>query len=92
MREDTDIAAEIARLEEQANTKGLDAVQTHAMLRAVEDIIADLKKDAAETAAVGISMAVTKQVQSSDYHVTIELQQPRAERKGNGFFSKLFGR
>lgn len=90
--EKTDVAAEIAKIENLARRHGLDDVTTFAMLRNVEVVLADLKKQDSETAAYGIRISVKKTVASEDYNILLELQ-PRKESSGKrGPLSRLFGR
>ena len=90
VREDTDIGAELANLEQSASKHGVKPIVALSMLRTTEEVLASLKKDDAEAGAYGFAMAVTKHVRTDDYDITLELRR-HSDRKP-GFLSKLFGR
>jgi hypothetical protein len=91
--EDTDVAAELTSLEEHARRSCLDDVTTFALLRAAEDMLGELKKEASETAAHGISLAVSKHVRSPQYDITFELRLLRVNRRNaGGLLGRIFGR
>ena len=88
----TDVAAELAKIENLAKPHGLDEVTTFAMLRNVEAVLADLKKQDSETAAYGISISVKKTVTSEDYDIVLELHPRKELSRKKGPLSRLFGR
>lgn len=89
--EDTNVAAELTRIESLARKHGLDDITMHSMLREVADVLVDLKKQDSETAVFGIKIAVKKTVATEDYDILLELQ-PRKEPPRKGLLSRLFGR
>jgi hypothetical protein len=92
VKHETDVAAELAKIENLATRHGLDDVTTFAMLRNVEAVLTDLKRQDSETAAYGISIAVKKTVASEDYDILLELQPRKEPSRKKGPLSRLFGR
>jgi hypothetical protein len=92
VNEDTDVAAELARIENLAEQHGLDDDTTFAMLRNVEAVLADLKTQDSETAAYGIRISVKKTVSTKDYDILLELQPRTKPPSKKGRLSRLFGR
>ena len=92
VNEDTDIAAELYRIDGLAKKHRLDALKTLALMRNAEDILSDLKKQDAETAVYGIKMAVKKSLRTEDYDIVLELQPRKSGGKKSGPFSWLLGK
>jgi hypothetical protein len=92
VNENTDVAAELDKIEKLARRHDLDDVTAFAMLRSVEAVLADLKKQDAETAAYGIRISVKKTVAAQDYQILLELQPRKEPHRGGGPLSRLFGR
>jgi hypothetical protein len=92
VNEDTDVAAELYRIDGLAKKHRLDASKTLALMRNAEDVLSDLKKQDAETAVYGIEMAVKKSLRTEDYDIVLELQPRRSGGKKSGPFSWLLGK
>lgn len=90
--EDTDVAAELDRIDVLAKKHRLDASKTFALMRNAEDVLSDLKKQDAETAIYGIKMAVKKSLRTEDYDIVLELQPRRSGGKKSGPLSWLLGK
>ena len=93
VNEDTDVAAELDRIDALARKHRLDASKTLALMRNAEDVLSDLKKQDAETAIHGIAIAVKKSLRTEDYDIVLELQ-PRTSGGGkkSGPLSWLLGK
>jgi hypothetical protein len=91
VRSDTDVAAELDKIEKLAIKHDLDQVKMFALMRDAEVVLADLKRQDTETAAFGIKMAVTKSLATEDYRIVFELR-PRKDSAKRGVFSALFRR
>ncbi len=90
--EDTDVSAELAKIESLARKHDLDDIKIFAMVESIESILADLKQQDSETAAYGIKMAIRKTVATDDYQVTLELRPRKASHKNMGFLARLLHR
>jgi hypothetical protein len=90
--EDTDVAAELLKINNLAQKHRLDPAKTTVLMRNVEDVISSLKKQGAETAAFGIKLAVMKSVSSEDYDIVVELHPRKASSRSNGLLGWLFRR
>ncbi len=91
VRQETNVAEELARIESLARKDGLDDAAMHSMLREVEDVLADLKRQDSETAACGIKIAVRKTVSTERYCIVLELQSRKESPRKRGPLSRLFG-
>ena len=92
VRDDTDVAAELDKIEKLANKHGLDAVRSLALMRGAESILADLKKQDSETVAFGIRIAVKKSLATKDYNLVFELRPRKSSASKKGVFFTLFRR
>jgi hypothetical protein len=90
--EDTDVAAELVKIDNLASRHHLDPAKTIVLMHNVEDVLSDLKKQDAETAAYGIKMAVKKSVSTEDYDIVLELHPRKKSNWKSGPLSWLFGR
>jgi hypothetical protein len=92
VNEDTDIAAELDKLDKLARRHNLGDAQTLVLMRNAEDVLAELKRQDAETAAYGIKTAIEKSLATDDYDVRFELR-PRSNKtsKKSGPLSWLLG-
>ena len=90
--EGTDVAAELDRIADAARKHGLDDVKTYALMRNAEGVLAELKKQNAETAPYGIKISVQKHLKTEEYDIVFDLQPRRDGAKGGGFLSRLFGK
>ena len=89
---DTDVAAELAHLEDLAQKHQLDAMKTHVLLQNAETLLGDFKQQDTDTAAYGIKMALEKTLTTDDYRITFALN-PRSDApKKGGLLSRLFGK
>ena len=93
VNEDTDVAGEMATLEQLAQMHRLGDTKTFVMMKNVESVLADLKQKDSETAAYGIKMEVKKTVETADYQIALELRPRRdGKPKKGGLLSWLLGR
>lgn len=90
--QETNVAAELARIESLARKHRLDDATMHSMLRDVENVLADLKRQDSETAAYGIKIAVRKTVSTERYCIVLELRSRKEPSRKRGPLSRLFGR
>lgn len=90
--QDTDVAAELAKIEKLAKRHGLEGITTFAMMQNVETVLAELKSQDSETAAYGIRIAIKKTVTAEDYNILLELQPRNEQVRKKGALSRLFGR
>jgi len=90
--EDTDVAVELAKVENLAKRHGLGATKTFSLIGNLETVLADLKQQAVETADYGINMSVSKTLSSEDYHIVVALDSRGETRRKGGPLSWLFGR
>lgn len=89
--QDTDVAAESAKIEALANKNHLDGSRLFALMRDVESVLGDLKQQDSETAVHGIKISATKTLATDAYVITFELR-PRSATKKSGLLSRIFGR
>ena len=90
--QDTNVAVELAKIENLAKRNDLDDITTFSLLRNVEAALVDLKKQDSETAEYGINLSVKKTVAAEDYNILLELQSCKEPRRKRGLVSRLFGR
>jgi hypothetical protein len=90
--EGTDVAAELDKVDALAKKHHLDESKTFVLMRDVEDVLAELKKQDAETAVYGIKIAVKKSVRTEDYDIVLELQPRKDSNTKSGPLSRLFRR
>jgi hypothetical protein len=91
VREDTDVSAELDRVERAARKRRLDGAKLLALMRNLEGVLTDLKRQDAETSAYGINMAVKKSIKTEDYDILVELAPRKANHRKSGPFSRFFG-
>ena len=90
--EDTDVAAELDKIDALARRHNLDDVKIVNLMRNFENVLADLKKQDAETAAYGIQVAIKKSIKTDDYDIVLELRSRKASSGKSGPLSWLLGK